>query len=1612
GILLTRTVDALEVYLDAENDRITGVAEPFADIACRVLPLTEKGQALLSVSTTANASGMYTVELSSIATLLPGNWNGCYVHDDEGDDLNLWQPAFGAVYVNQTYDTIAGRAYAPSGPNTTDRQVTVTLFSADSTSTMVFNKAMEWSGEFNFSPDDGLPDIQPGDVVTVSSEGYSWQGIVEVDEIEAEYHTDNDQFTGEVDLPSNRVEVFGAYWGALSSGALFPVGGDFAVAVTANSPFTAETAGFDVRNGVEYHVLHNTEDELANEISGKTDNIRMWSQYNGVVADFPPAGAAYTLTLRDGGGGLKVERTGQSGGPVGEAGFIDFWENEQRMESGDYIEIQSSAGLSQTLHVPETINVSFDGDADQISGSGPANTLLFLDVSDQGRGFIPTDHNGDFIIAIDQLQQLDGDGDFQEGQTVMVCYLVLEGSQICYSYDWPSIRIDVNYAHQWFEIQTVPDATVYLTLTDSNGALKGTLFGDSDGGGSFRNWEWDGNWFPERPDIVPGDGVTVTAAGLEGVINPIGEVYGDIDLVNDVVTGTLYAPWFSPMTLTVNCEVWVDNGPPGIEITGVDPDNGEFVCDYGENGWDLQAEHDVGLRYTEPDDDSVINVFRSPWVRVNYGHDWVGGDYPAGYTFWITQTQAGIPQAYAEVDTELGRGWNGSGFETQVDSWTPPSPDLQEGDVILFTGDDGYTNTVTAGEITGNLDIGADYISGTVNAPWFSSALLHLICEVWNDQGGRVDQFVDAENGVYECDFSGQVDIQTGDSVAVMYVEPDDGDYVINVFEEPGPDVAVEKWTEGDPTAGGRFIYWIEYWNHERGEAYNVMITDTLPVSTTYIVDSSPFSVMTTTTQVIWDLGTLAPQSNGQFRMVVEVDPAASGSLDNHIEISTQDDRNPDNNQFDHSIGIQPADVDLAVEKWVRHSEPAPGYSFKYMIQYNNLGSTGSGKVTLTDTLPVPTSYLSYSSQDALWYVESYDGSQVVFAHPGLSGNSGNQLELTLHLSDTINIDEFFTNTVMLVTDNETGSTENNMFEHIAQARDPHMNLGVDKNFSHGTTVAGYDVTFGINYRNHDNVPANQVILTDTLPPNTSFVTSTIDVWDGSQWISQPLSPDSVTADTVVWGIGTMEPATEGYILLTLNIDESVDAGTVLTNAVEIAALGPNDYDEDYFEDNAAQASITVQDAGQNLMIIKHDRSNWQGGDPPVIQYNFEVYNVGTVPVGDLQVVDTYPDVTTFSSAELWWGGDISFNHDAGLHQAVWTITETLWPGNSFGGYVGVELDPDENRGSMFTNTIEIYPMTGDIYFTDNTDNEVLTTGPDLYVEKTTDSMWVEPGDLVTFTLTYGNKARRGEDWTQGTTRLTDTLPAGLTFITSTQMSCDGPECPYITPQIDGNKLIYDLGEMGDGWWNEIYVTAQVSDQAQGGDTFGNIVVYNSATPGDDPEGDYSNNTDAATVTVYNPIFDVSKDYETTMVAGTQVTYSLLVTNTGNESGTGVVLQDTLPSGLTYSGSDGSYSAGTVTWNLGTLAASGGTASGWFNAVLPCTLDTITNDDYAVTGSHQGATSDTGPEVTFAVVAPAIGAGKQQSAVMVEPGTTVYFTGTMSTNGTAISGYTWFFEDL
>ncbi|HNT26410.1 MAG TPA: PKD domain-containing protein [Anaerolineales bacterium] len=1190
-----------------------------------------------------------------------------------------------------------------------------------------------------------------------------------------------------------------------------------------------------------------------------------------------------------------------------------------------------------------------------------------------------------------------------EQHTVNLIYWEPDGDRVVYEYRQP--HLEVNYAHDWAALYTAPWATSSISV---NGAY--TVTGRANGDGWFNSHEWP--WDPEQPNLLPGDAIMAETVNRQLTVDPVGAIPITVDYDEDIVTGNIQAPWFSPLTLTVSCEIWVENGE-SIRVEGVDPDGGSFTCDFTDVGWDLQLTDQIAVRYTEPDGDSVINIFEPPWMRVNYGHNWVGGNYPAGHTFTITVTDESgdITRGVAIVESQPNWGWgNNDGFDTQ-DNWGPSgAPDIQVGDWVYIEADDGYTNTIQVGEVGGELDIATDSISGAIDAPWFSADLT-IECHPWGAPGGAPGRNSSAGpdgDPTYFCqwDPNTEWDIQPGQEVAVMYIEPD-LDRVMNVFSEPAPDLRLEMWTEGSMQVppGGTSIFNIRYINNGDATADSFTISNTLPVSTSYAGDSSGITPTIGAGWVAWELGPLDPGADGRFQVFVTNHANPDDWLTNQAEVFLPFDRNWDNNRAEANASVVEGASDLGSGNLNPvPGDPTPGQTMLWEFDYGNNQPVASGLAVITGTLPLSTSVVDWYSQNGFggWQEITSEPGLLVLGAPGIPGWWGDRLILQLKIDDAVAYGTQLTTTFEISTTNELSTTtgDNYQMRDDVWVNPPRWDVTVWKDLGWGVMVPGNELEYHLSFRNHGNM-AGDVLLTDTLPAGTSFV----EAWLNVDQTQVPFPPDSMVDGVVTWHWDMLEPGEYHDINVRLQIDPSTLPGTEIVNCAEIAIDGPDSWPYD----NHRCLADTVRQAGPNLRVSKDHRWNWDGQ----LHYAVRLENIGTETFYGVTLTDTLPAGVTFNDS--WsnnWGSDGVTMTNLG-DQLVWTLRE-IQPGWNW--WLDFDVDLDGNigvQGLVFTNTIEA-PLAEDIYPDDNYDEEIAMTGPDVFIEKWLSGGEPRPGEIITFTVMFGN--HNGWPWSsddQFGSHITDTLPAEMTYITST--AAWNPAYTWAPDVIEDNALIWNWGPM---WSDSIWyydIAVQITDSVVSGDVLTNVIEAYGDSP-NDIEANWDNNVFALPITILAPAFEVSKQAETSMVAGTEVLYTLLVTNTGNSDGSGVVLSDTLPANLAYGGSDGTLSGEDVLWNFAAepLTASigpGASVSGWFSGTLACTAGlTVENAHYQVVASDQGIVSPEGDPVSFTIIEPTISVSFTQSAASIPMGGSVDFSAIASTDGTALT-YAWDFGD-
>ena len=320
-------------------------------------------------------------------------------------------------------------------------------------------------------------------------------------------------------------------------------------------------------------------------------------------------------------------------------------------------------------------------------------------------------------------------------------------------------------------------------------------------------WWHDLNWDLPHP-IAPGDTITISAgSGTLPVVMTMPDPFtADASSITDTVWGQidhLDHGWV---------EVDLYDGPTQeVQTDG----NGRYSTTFADiaRGGQGEVRYRTEIAYA---DVTFHRHFQSAdlIMRVNYGDDWIEGNYEAGHTLWITVTESdGVTvKATATLDTQEIPWWGGDpGFSTNLhDPWVPGQPDIAAGDWVYGLLSNGYTSTVRVGTINGNLDVEADTVAGTIHANWFTE-MLDASCGVWEDNGPGQGFTVDPDGGSYLCDF-GEMgwDLLPGQNVGVQYREPN-GDSVINVFREPAPELRIDKWADGSPGEGGNLAFRIQY---------------------------------------------------------------------------------------------------------------------------------------------------------------------------------------------------------------------------------------------------------------------------------------------------------------------------------------------------------------------------------------------------------------------------------------------------------------------------------------------------------------------------------------------------------------------------------------------------------------------------------------------------------------------------------------------------------------------------------------------------------------------------------------------------------------------------------
>lgn len=365
-------------------------------------------------------------------------------------------------------------------------------------------------------------------------------------------------------------------------------------------------------------------------------------------------------------------------------------------------------------------------------------------------------------------------------------------------------------------------------------------------------------------------------------------------------------------------------------------------------------------------------------------------------------------------------------------------------------------------------------------------------------------------------------------------------------------------------------------------------------------------------------------------------------------------------------------------------------------------------------------------------------------------------------------------------------------------------------------------------------------------------------------------------------------------------------------------------------DDSGTDYGLAIDDLTVSAIIPAADLVAGKTGpavDSPgnTITYTLSLLNAGNIAATSTVITDVLPVEVTFVSYTT--ALPITFTQ-LSAQTLMWELGDIA---SGASGVITVEgtISASVSDGTSFTNTVTASTTAPEIKTTNNTayattvirvsDLDVVKTGP----------ATAAPGDTITYTVSLSNTGTL----IAAATRVTDTLPTEVTFITYTTA------LTVNFAQPDAHTLVWDLGDVAAGANNlQITVRGTISASVAYGTLLTNTVTASTTAA----EINTANNAAQATTLVGAADVAVVKSGPASVNTGDILTFTLTYSNDGNLPATGVVLVDQLPSAMSYvsdSLGSGVMSNGVITWNIGSL-------NGYASNSLVLTATALAGGDY------------------------------------------------------------------
>jgi uncharacterized repeat protein (TIGR01451 family) len=656
----------------------------------------------------------------------------------------------------------------------------------------------------------------------------------------------------------------------------------------------------------------------------------------------------------------------------------------------------------------------------------------------------------------------------------------------------------------------------------------------------------------------------------------------------------------------------------------------------------------------------------------------------------------------------------------------------------------------------------------------------------------------------------------------------------------------------------------------------SVVVNDTLPAGMTYVSYSGTDWTCTNDGQDVncSYAGVLMNGGSTSVDIVASVNDDTSlwgDTLTNNA--CTSSDENATQVCDQETITVYTPLVSLDINKTASNTTPYTGATIFYTIAVTNNGPDTANNVVVHDALPAGLDYVDYNGSN--WVCTEVGNT--VDCNYTAALNAGVTTNLFIIADVTGPADTPIINTASAHADENLTDVSDSATITPVTPPVP-ATLTVEKGVSNETPLTGENIIYGIIISNGGQLDATNVVFTDSLPADVTYVEADYNASLGGTFTE--------TNGDITWSGFDLAAGESTIIRITVTVDAVTD--TTVTNA---ACAHSDENTTDICND----ANFTVRAPIVQFTIDKSvdDENPWVEDS---VTYTIAVTNNGTDTANNVVVDDTLPAGVTY----------VSSSPDAFDDTNNEWIVGTLLPGASSELNITVSIDL-ATEGNLISNVATVTADENLTPVSDDANLTVYTPIVELTIQKVADQNFPPEGEEVTYTIIVNNI---GDDNATGVT-VTDTLPAGVTFVSAggngwTCIETSTVDCSYAFEIEPGFPASFDIN-----------VTVNPG-------TAGEILTNTACTIADQNETQVC----AENSITVNQNLDlvVTKDVNNaTPAEGETIEYTITVTNNGPITATGVeiienIIELTGLTNISAVASHGSFD-GNETWSIGTLEA-------------------------------------------------------------------------------------------